>query len=239
MVTKCVIVEDEIIARDVIKNYLSKINNFELVAEFKKPTEAITFLNSYKVDLIFLDINLPEINGIEFAKSLINAPYIIFTTAYREFAAEGFEVHAIDYLVKPFSFERFLKAINHYLNISKKELNSLLPEKPVNEETEFVLLKDGKKTYKVTLKEINYIESDGDYIRFFLHETKIMVRGCISSWEKILPRNQFVRIHNSYIISINKISYFTSYSVEIGNKNLPISRSHRKDVLSILQGKKD
>ena len=239
MVTKCVIVEDESIARDVIRTYLSKINDFELIAEFKKPTEAITFINNNKIDLIFLDINLPEINGIEFAKSLVNPPFIIFTTAYREFATEGFEVHAIDYLVKPFSFERFFKAINHYLNISSRESNVVKKDIAAKPENEFVYLKEGKKTYKVNLSDINYIESDGDYIKFYFSEMKIMIRGSMASWEKSLPKNLFVRIHNSFIVSIQKITSFTPFSVQIEKKDLPISRSHRKLVLNLLQENKN
>jgi DNA-binding LytR/AlgR family response regulator len=122
MKTKCVIIDDEPIAREIIRGYISKINELEIIAEFKKPVDALTFLNENKTDLLFLDINMPEINGISFAKSLSDPPAIIFTTAYREFAAEGFELQAIDYLVKPISFDRFLKAVNHYLKLQTKLL---------------------------------------------------------------------------------------------------------------------
>jgi DNA-binding LytR/AlgR family response regulator len=235
MKTQCVIIDDEPIARDIIRDYVSKIAGFEIAAEFDSPTDALLYLNETKVDLIFLDINLPEINGIEFAKSLMNRPSIIFTTAYREYAPEGFEIQAIDYLVKPFSFERFLKAISYFLKLSAKPVSKDSAEKELTDEDEFVLLKDSGKTHKVHLKEIRYIESDGDYLKFHTKEKKIMIRGSLVSWEKMLPE-QFIRIHNSYIISIKEVKSFTTYSVELGGIELPISRGYREKVMRVLNG---
>lgn len=234
MKIQCVIIDDEPIARDVIKEYLSKISGFNIVAEFNSPTEALLYLNENQVDLIFLDINLPEINGIEFAKSLVNPPSIIFTTAYREYAPEGFEIQAIDYLVKPISFERFLKAINHYLKVAAKPSIKASTEKDLAKEDDFVFLKDSGKTHKVHLHEIRYIESDGDYLKFYTKEKKVMVRGSLVSWEKNLPEKQFIRIHNSYMVSINEIKSFTSYSVDLDGIELPISRGYRDKVMKVL-----
>jgi DNA-binding LytR/AlgR family response regulator len=230
----CVIIDDEPIARDVIREYLSKISGFSIVAEFYSPTEALLYLNQNLVDLIFLDINLPEINGIEFAKSLVNPPSIIFTTAYREYAPEGFEIQAIDYLVKPISFERFLKAINHYLKVAAKSAVVAPTEKELAKEDEFVFLKDSGKTHKVHLNEIRYIESDGDYLKFHTKEKKIMIRGSLVSWEKNLPEMQFIRIHNSYMVSTKEIKSFTTYSVDLGGIELPISRGYREKVIKAL-----
>jgi DNA-binding LytR/AlgR family response regulator len=234
MKTKCVIIDDEPIAREIIRNYILKINELEIIAEFKKATEAISFLNENKTDLLFLDINMPEISGISFARSLSNPPAIIFTTAYREYAADGFELQAIDYLVKPIPFDRFLKAVNHYFKLHSRSVEMTTVETRGRPEEEFILLKDSKKTHKVFLCDIKYIESDGDYIRFYLQNRKIMVRGSLSSMEVTLPSALFLRIHNSYIINLRKVNAITLYSVEIDGTELPISRSHKEKVLKIL-----
>ncbi len=234
MKIKCVIIDDEPIARDIIRDYILKINELEIIAEFNKPVEAITFLNENKTDLLFLDINMPEINGIQFAKSLSNPPAIIFTTAYREFAANGFELQAVDYLVKPIPFDRFLKAVNHFLQLHSKSVGMISAEIREKPEDEFILLKDSKKTHKVYLSDIKYIESDGDYIRFYLQNRKLMIRGSLSFMETMLPSARFLRIHNSYIINLKKVNAVTLYSVEIEGTELPISRSHKERVLKIL-----
>jgi len=234
MKIKCVIIDDEPIARDIIRDYILKINELEIIAEFNKPTEALVFLNENKTDLLFLDINMPEINGINFAKSLFDPPAIIFTTAYREFGANGFDLQAVDYLVKPIPFDRFLKAVNHYLKLHSKSVEMTTDELPERPKEEFILLKDNKKTHKVYLSDIKYIESDGDYIRFYLHGRKIMVRGSLTSMELTLPPGLFLRIHNSYIVNLQKVNAVTLYSVEIDGTELPISRSHKDKVLKIL-----
>ena len=233
MKIKCVIIDDEPVARDIIREYILKISELEVIAEFSKPADAITFLNNIKTDLLFLDINMPEINGIDFAKSLIDTPAIIFTTAYREFAANGFELQAIDYLVKPIPFDRFLKAVNHYLKLHSKTIEATTTEISDKPEDKYILLKDSKKTYKVYLTDIKYIESDGDYIRFYLQNRKLLIRGSLSSMEASLPPSLFLRIHNSYLINIKKVNAMTIYSVEIEGAELPISRSHKEKVLKI------
>jgi len=234
MKIKCVIIDDEPIARDIIRDYILKINELEIIAEFNKPTEAIIFLNKNKTDLLFLDINMPEINGIDFARSLSDPPAIIFTTAYREFAANGFELQAVDYLVKPIPFERFLRAVNHYIKLHSKSIEK--SASVIREKTEdlFILLKDSKKTHKIYLGDIKYIESDGDYIRFYLQNRKLMIRGSLASMEATLPRELFLRIHNSYIVNLKKVNAVTLISVEVDGTELPISRSHKEKVLKIL-----
>jgi len=234
MKIKCVIIDDEPIARDIIRDYILKINELEIIAEFNKPTEAIIFLNENKTDLLFLDINMPEINGIDFAKSLSDPPAIIFTTAYREFAANGFELQAVDYLVKPIPFERFLRAVNHYIKLHSKSIEKPASEKREKPEDLFILLKDSKKTHKIYPGDIKYIESDGDYIRFYLQNRKLMIRGSLASMEATLPRELFLRIHNSYIVNLKKVNAVTLISVEIDGTELPISRSHKEKVLKIL-----
>ena len=234
MKIKCVIIDDEPIARDIIRDYILKINELQIIAEFNKPTEALGFLNENKTDLLFLDINMPEINGINFAKSLSDPPAIIFTTAYREFAANGFELQAVDYLVKPIPFDRFLKAVNHYLKLHSRSVEMAADESQEKTKMEYILLKDSKKTHKVYLSDIKYIESDGDYIRFYLPERKILVRESLTSMELTLPSDLFLRIHNSYIVNLQKVNAVTINSIEIEGKELPISRSHKDKVLKIL-----
>ena len=234
MQIKCVIIDDEPIARDIIRDYILKINELEIIAEFNKPTEAIIFLNENKTDLLFLDINMPEISGIDFARSLSDPPAIIFTTAYREFAANGFELQAVDYLVKPIPFERFLKAVNHYFKLHSKSTEMSTAEIREKPEEEFILLKDSKKTHKIYLGDIKYIESDGDYIRFYLQNRKLMIRGSLASMEATLPPELFLRIHNSYMVNLKKVNAVNLNSVEIDGTELPISRSHKERVLKIL-----
>jgi len=234
MQIKCVIIDDEPIARDIIRDYILKINELEIIAEFNKPTEAIIFLNENKTDLLFLDINMPEISGIDFARSLSDPPAIIFTTAYREFAANGFELQAVDYLVKPIPFERFLKAVNHYIKLHSKSIEKPVSEKREKPEDLFIFLKDSKKTHKIYLGDIKYIESDGDYIRFYLQNRKLMIRGSLASMEATLPAELFLRIHNSYMVNLKKVNAVTLNSIEIDGNELPISRSHKEKVLKIL-----
>jgi len=234
MKIKCVIIDDEPIAREIIRDYILKINELEIIAEFNKPTEAIVFLNENKTDLLFLDINMPEINGIDFAKSLSDPPAVIFTTAYREFAANGFELQAVDYLVKPIPFERFLKAVNHYIKLHSKSIEMPASEIREKQEDLFILLKDSKKTHKIYLGDIKYVESDGDYIRFYLQNRKLMIRGSLASMEATLPPELFLRIHNSYMVNLKKVNAVTLNSVEIDGTELPISRSHKERVLKIL-----
>lgn len=234
MKVKCVIIDDEPIARDIIKDYVQRISELEIIAEFSKPMEALTFLNDNKTDLLFLDINMPEINGIHFAKSLSNPPAVIFTTAYREYAANGFELQAVDYLVKPIPFDRFLKAVNHYFYLRGKSVEITTAEIQKIAESEFFLLKDNKKIHKVFLNDIKYVESDGDYIRFYLQNRKLMIRGSLSSMEVTLPASMFIRIHNSYMINLKKVNAITLSSVEIEGTELPISRSYKEKVLKIL-----
>ena len=231
---KCVIIDDEPIAREIIRDYILRVSGLEIIAEFNKPTEAIIFLNENKTDLLFLDINMPEINGIEFAGALSDPPAIIFTTAYREFAANGFDLQAIDYLVKPIPFERFLKAVNHYIKLHSRSTEVHASEEGSRQDDLFILLKDGKKTHKIFLSDIRYIESDEDYIRFYLQNRKLLVRGSLASMESALPAGWFLRIHNSYMVNLKRINAVTLNSVEIDGTEIPISRSHKEKVLDIL-----
>ena len=216
----CIIVDDEAIARDIIASHLSKIDNIEVVAQCKNAIEAFNFISNNTVDLVFLDINMPEISGIAFAKSINKGIKIIFTTAYRDYAVEGFDLQAVDYLLKPIAFERLLKSVNRYFEVttvSKENANETL----VN--NDFVFVRSDRKMLKVDFDSILYIESLSDYIKIHLQNETIVTRETISTIEAKLPKHRFLRIHRSYIICVSKIQSFTNEYVTINNITLSIS----------------
>jgi len=231
---RCLIVDDEPIARDILESHLNKIDVIEVVASCKNAIDAFNILNTNKVDVIFLDINMPEISGLSFARSINKNIKIIFTTAYREYAIDGFDLKAVDYLLKPISFERLLQAINKYSNenipASSDRTDELFFEK-----SNFIFVRSDRKMVKIDFPEINYIESLGDYLKIHLPKKVITTRETITNIEVKLPKNDFLRIHRSFIVSLNKIESFTNEFVEVNKKAIPISRSYKKDVLRRLE----
>ncbi len=228
----CIIVDDESMARDIIATHLSRIKNIEVVAQCKNAIEAFNFINNNAVDLIFLDINMPEISGIAFAKSINKNIKIIFTTAYRDYAVEGFDLQAVDYLLKPIPFERLLKAVNRYFEVNAKHLKN---ESNQLDDNDFIFVRSDRRMLKITFKDILYIESLSDYIKIHLTETCVVTRETISAIEAKLPQKDFLRIHRSYIVSLEKIQSFTNEEITVNRKALPISRSYKKDVLNHLE----
>ena len=234
---KCIIVDDEPMARDVVRRYIQKIPTLKLMGEFGNAIDATIFLQEQPVDMIFLDIKMPQLSGTEFVRSLRNVPKIIFTTAHKEYAHEGFELDVIDYLLKPIRFDRFLRAVNKAFPQKLQEvevINSIATEdnKPA---TSFIYLRVDRKMIKVLLADILYIESDKDYVKVFTEKGFIITRQTIASVEAMLSESQFIRIHRSYIVSLNKLKSFTAENVEIGNKELPIGKLYRNNFLK-LQG---
>lgn len=228
----CLIVDDEAIARDIIATHISKIENISIVASCSSAMEAFNIISSHNIDLLFLDINMPEISGISFAKSINKNIKIIFTTAYRDYAVEGFELQAVDYLLKPISFERLLKSINTYFEVYGQSKTH--DEKPI-QNGNFMFVRSDRRMIKIDFEAIIYIESFSDYIKIHLENEVVVTRETISAIEAKLPKNQFLRIHRSYIISIEHINSFTNEHVIINNKALTISRSYKKDVLERLE----
>lgn len=225
----CIIVDDEPVAREILENHLKKIAAIHVVGSCKNAIEAFNLINLHKIDLIFLDINMPEISGLSFAKSINKNIKIIFTTAYREYAIDGFDLRAVDYLLKPISFERIYQAINKYKNENtpiKAETTTDL----TSEKNDFIFVKSDRKMIKINFTEVNYIESLADYLKIHLMDKTILTRETITSIEAKLPKRDFLRIHRSYIISISKIESFTNEFVEINKKAVPISRSYKNDV---------
>lgn len=232
----CMIVDDEPMAREIISSFVGKIHNLELVATCKNVSEAFSVLQKESIQLIFLDINMPKISGLSLAKSIQHKSQVIFTTAYREYAIEGFDLQAVDYLLKPISFDRFLKAVQKYfdLHVSKE----IIKQEIVSEVKEtFIFVRSDRKMVKVRFKEINYIESLSDYVKIFTDKETIITRETISNIESKLPSNEFLRTHRSYIVSIPKIDSFTNEFLELDKKAIPISRSYKENVLQKLAGK--
>ena len=222
MKIKCIIIDDEPLAIKVIENHLSEFKNMELVATFNSAIAALPIIEENEVDVIFLDINMPKMSGLEFLKTLTNKPYIVITTAYREFALESYDLDVLDYLVKPIPFGRFLKTINkigNRVNLEKSnEIN--LKEEP------YIFLKVDKKLMKIKLNDILYIESLKDYIKVITILGDYLVHKSMTSISEELPNDIFLRIHRSFTISLNKITFVEGNSVEIANRRIPIGRNY-------------
>ncbi len=235
MKLKCIIVDDEPLAIRIIEKHIDLIQDIEIAGRCENAIEAFELIQHQKVDLMFLDIQMPELTGIDFLKTMQNPPKVIITTAYREYALEGYELDVVDYLLKPISFERFLKAIQKvYRKIDPDvALHHKIVHSP-SQNDEFLLVKVRNKLVKVLLQDILYIENLKDYIRIKTIEKEVITKMLISDMEKTLPENDFLRIHRSYIVSLNKIESFSPNSVEVKDFEIPIGRSYKTVVLKKL-----
>ncbi|MHA4807782.1 LytR/AlgR family response regulator transcription factor [Flavitalea flava] len=229
----CLAVDDEPPALEVLKNYIAALSSLELAGTCKNAVEALNMLQEKSIDLLFLDIQMPQLLGTDLIRTLIKPPKVIFTTAYRKFAIEGFELDAVDYLLKPISFERFLKAVNKVMEISLKKEPVTAPNQPKADP--FIHFRADRKILKIALDDILYIESLKDYIKVVTRFRTIITKQPISSLEEKLPKEAFLRIHRSYIVALNKIGSFTSEMIGIADQELPISRMYRLDVERILK----
>ncbi|NOQ23972.1 MAG: response regulator [Bacteroidales bacterium] len=226
---KCIAIDDEPLALDIISDYVARIPFLELLNTYRNALLALEFIQNNQVDLIFLDINMPEINGIDFFKSLNTKPKVIFTTAYSEFAVESYELNATDYLLKPIEFERFLKAVNKIYfsqNIDSTE------EKKQIEPKDSILLKSGSKSYKIKTKDILYVEGSGNYLTFHTIDKKLMVLMSMSDALILLPEIEFARIHKSYIVSTNHISILENHQIQINSKTIPVGKYYKESFLN-------
>jgi len=221
----CLIVDDEPLSRDVLRKYISDVKDLQLIAECSNAVEASHQLNLTQIDIIFLDINMPGLSGISFARSLTVSPLIVFTTAYPEYAVEGFELDATDYLVKPYPFERFLKAVN-------KALERLSASNGQAAEEGKILIKADKKLYAIKFSEILLIEGQGDYIRIRTPGENLVVHDTIKNFLASLPEKEFMRIHKSFVVNLKSIEYIEGNQVRIGEHTLPVSPVHREELLS-------
>lgn len=228
----CIVIEDEPLAQNVLKKYIGEHPSLELVSVCADAIEAQAILTQQNIHLFFLDINLPKLSGVNFIKTLIHPPLIIFTTAYPEFAVEGFELNAVDYLLKPFSFERFLKAVN-------KAIEKLSQATQVNTtgNSSFIFIKSDKKIHKVDLESIQYIEAIGDYMKVVTDSGQLIVNETMKKMQEELPANLFIRVHKSFIISRSKIRFIEGNYVQIADKSIPIGATYRSEVLASIEKK--
>jgi len=239
MKLKCLIVDDEDLARSVVENYLKDIDFIEIIASCSNAMEALNKLNKCKIDLLFLDINMPKIDGLSFLRTLKFPPKVIITTAYREYAVEGFELDVVDYLCKPFSFERFLVAINKAADrIKTEQIETTAPETTrANEQKHsepYIFIKANKKTYRIALDEILFVEAASDYIKIFTTEKSHITYMYLKDIEKMLDSELFPRVHKSFLVSISKIDSIDGNMIKIRESIIPIGRNYREGFISLL-----
>ncbi len=229
---KCILVDDEPMAIDILKTHLSKIEKVKIIGTCNNATEAFNIIGNEQIDLIFLDINMPGISGISFAKSIHSSIKIIFTTAYREYAIDGFNLHAVDYLLKPISYERLLDALNNFSETYNHLSNSKIQKEEL---PPFIFIRVDRRMVKLIFGEILYIESLSDYLKIHLLKGgNLVIRETITNISEKLPSKQFFRIHRSFIININEIESFSNEEVIIRSNSLPISRSYKEQVHNYL-----
>lgn len=228
MKVKCLIVDDEPLAINVIKNHIKSFTDFEVVSTCEDAMEAFHLLKKHSIDLIFLDINMPGLNGIELIKSLEQPPMVVITTAYREHAVEGFELNVFDYLIKPISLPRFVKTadkVMEHFQILKRALGIQKPP-----DSDYLFIKVDKKIVKIFLSDILYVESLKDYVRIFTEAENFITHQNLGNFTASLPPDQFLRIHRSFTIALDKIKALVGNDVEIGNKKIPIGRNYQQDI---------
>ena len=234
-----IIVDDEPLALDVLETYIEKLPDLNLVTKCNNALDANNALKEHDIDLMFLDIQMPQLTGIDFLRSLSNPPLVIFTTAYANYAVEGFELNAIDYLLKPISLDRFMKAVNKAQEQIDLKKRDVAPSEVIVEEgADFIFVKADKKLVKVNYRDIVYIEGLKDYVIIRLNESRVITLQTMKSLEAKLPSNFFKRIHRSYIVNIKKINAVLGNMVEVIEKNqpkhIPIGKNYREELLAII-----
>lgn len=234
---KYLIVDDEPLARKLIASHASRIESLELAGECAMAVEAVNLLRLKPVDLIFLDIQMPELSGLDFIRTLKNPPAIILITAHRDFGVEAFDLDVLDYLLKPVSFDRFLKSVNKYFDRAASPSEKSTAR--VNESEGYIYLKSDKKDHKINLDEILYVESLDDYVKAVLKNSTLITRENISTLEQRLPGDQFVRIHRSFLVALKQIQTVSGEGVQVNGKELPFGRAFKRTALSVIYKKSD
>jgi len=230
MTIKCLIIDDEQPARELLKNYVDKIPKLELVALCKSPLDALSIIKEKSIDLLLLDIQMPDLKGTDMLRCIIGQkPMVIFTTAYQEYAIEGYELDVIDYMLKPISFNRFIKGIEkakeHKEWMGYKGQNT--PDKPSSLEKDYIVLKANQKLHRIQYNEILYIEGMKEYVVFYTENQKLIIHASLKSLEKTLPNDEFLRVHKSYIVNKTKVSNMFGNQLAIGEKYIPIGYSYK------------
>ncbi|MBX2827538.1 MAG: LytTR family DNA-binding domain-containing protein [Flavobacteriaceae bacterium] len=229
----CIAIDDEPLALEVIKTHVSQIPDLDLIDTFPNPVEATALLQSQQIDLIFLDIEMPLVSGIDFLKSLRNPPQVIFTTAYRHYAIESYELDVVDYLLKPISFPRFFKAVTKLKN-QVTGTGAMAPRQEPALVHDHIYVNANKKFIKIRFQDIQYVESVKDYVRIHTAEQRIMTKESLSQFEQKLPKG-FLRIHRSFIVNLSYVTAFTKVDVEIGTTEIPIGASYKEAVMQVLK----
>ena len=232
----CLVIDDEPLAREILKQHIGGVQTLELAGACSNAVEAISFLNEHSVDLLFLDIQMPQLLGTNFIRTLKNPPKVIFTTAYRKYAIEGFELDAVDYILKPISFERFLKAVNKVtqMNFTTIQAPSTTKEHQNEPANSFLYFRADRKMVKIFFRDILFIEALKDYIKIVTLSKNIVTKYVLSTLEEMLPASEFLRIHKSYIVAINKIESYNADSIQIAKHELPIGRLYKYEVTRVL-----
>jgi DNA-binding LytR/AlgR family response regulator len=224
----CIIVEDEPAAQSILENYISRCPGLCCCGKFADAFSAQAYLDSNPVDLIFLDINLPEMSGVSFLRSLVHPPLVIFTTAYSQYAVDGFDLEAIDFLLKPFSFERFYKAVNK----AREKFNTR--NTPVSSTK--LTVKSGKRIYQLAIDDIRFIETCGDYVTIHCSDKKLVVHGTLKNWEEKLKSLSFLKVHRTTIVNLQKIDHLEGNLVCIGEHKLSVSEPFKEQLLERMGG---
>jgi DNA-binding LytR/AlgR family response regulator len=236
MKLKCLIVEDEPIAQEILKSYIDKTDFLEIVAQLTNAIEAFSFIQNNPISLLFLDIKMPQMSGIELLKALSHKPKVVITSAYRDYAIDAFDLDVVDYLLKPFSFERFLKAVSKGMNETTGIKGDDSSIKSFQKEKPFIFVKGNKQLQKIYIEEILYLESQRDYLKFKLVAgQEIITRQTIGYYEQFLPAQLFIRIHRSFIVAVDKIKAAETTRLLTGNTYLPIGRNYKTIVSDFLK----
>jgi DNA-binding LytR/AlgR family response regulator len=226
---RCLLVDDEPPALDILRTYIDATPMLEIAGECYHALAAFDFIQKHEIDLIFLDINMPRLSGTDFLRALPSPPRVIFTTAHRDFAVEGFELGAVDYLLKPYSLERFLRAVHRALNPEQK-LQQQTAKEVTTESERFLYVRAERKMVKIMIDDIRYIESLKDYVRIFLSDKHVTTKQTITSLAEMLPDQDFMRIHRSFIVAVKKIDSYNHSSIFIGKTELPVGPLYKHEI---------
>ncbi len=237
---RCLAIDDEMLALELIEDNIKKVPFLELVQTCRSSMEAMEILRTRPIDLLFLDIQMPDISGIQLLKSLHHKPIVILTTAFSNYATEGFDLDVIDYLLKPYSFERFLKAVNkvrEYIDLRDRASNQSNAKESVSS-SNFLFVKADYKLYKINLNDIQYIEGLKDYVKIYVNEKPIVTQMSMKALEEKLPPRDFIRVHRSFIVAFNKIDFIQKQMLTIGKKEIPVSEHYRDQLFKIINYEK-
>ncbi len=231
----CLIVDDEPIARQIVENYVSKLPYLRVEKSCKNAFEALATLSEGKIDLMFLDINMPQLSGMSFLKTIKNPPKVIITTAYQEYALEGFELAVSDYLLKPFSLERFIQAVervNEQLSNSNQNTETQINSEAEKSNPDFIFIKTDKRNVKVVVEEITHLEAYGNFVKVHQKNGEMLLASqTLTSFDNSLPNSDFMKVHKSFLVAVRHIDYVEGNQIAIGKNMIPVGKTHRKELM--------